>query len=89
MISKKQLGILRHALGWPKNYRNHFCTGKGSDDYDDCEKLVAMGLMICSKVDWLPDDLYRVTVEGRNLVEKEIKSALELKKPARNILTAK
>ena len=51
MSTEKQIGILRHALGLKPNgsgepYRRHFVTGPGSDDYDDCEALVAAGLMV-------------------------------------------
>jgi len=33
-ITQAQRQILRHALGWPKNYRNHYVCGPGhrSDD---------------------------------------------------------
>jgi hypothetical protein len=46
----RQVGILRHALGLRADgsgraYRGHFVTGPGSDDFDDCEQLVAMGAM--------------------------------------------
>ncbi len=47
--TSEQLDILRHALGIRKpgdrSFRNHFVTGPGSDDYDDCEELVAKRLM--------------------------------------------
>ena len=38
-ITKNQQDILRHALGIEqarREYRNHFVTGPGSDDYADC-----------------------------------------------------
>ena len=46
----KSLRILQHSLGVDKygkgrQYRNHFCTGPGSDDYEECQALVAAGLM--------------------------------------------
>lgn len=47
-ITDKQRDILRHTLGVGRGrigWRNHFCTGPGSDDYADCEALVAAGLM--------------------------------------------
>lgn len=44
-LSVRQREILEHALGWPKDYRNHFVTGPDTVDYDDCETLVRMGLM--------------------------------------------
>lgn len=49
-ITEKQRHILRHALGTrfgsAKEYRNHFVTGPGSDDYDDCVAMVKAGLMV-------------------------------------------
>ena len=54
---KKLLHILCHALGRDeygqttsrihdgKDWRNHFCTGVGSVDFDLCRELVAQGLM--------------------------------------------
>ena len=62
----RQIEILRHALGWPKNYRNHFVTGKGSDDFEDCEALTKGGLMIRTRVPFVVDTVYRVTELGRS-----------------------
>lgn len=41
----RELEILRHSLGLKNNgssrqYRNHFVTGEGSDDYPHCVALV-------------------------------------------------
>jgi hypothetical protein len=66
-VSQQQREILRHALGWPKNYRNHFCTGEGSDDFADCEALVEAGMMTRHKKSWVPDIIYMVTKQGRNV----------------------
>ncbi len=49
-MTKQQLHILRHSLGLDdkgkgRRYRNHFVTGPGSTDWDDCNALVAEGLM--------------------------------------------
>lgn len=51
-MTPNQRYIMRHALGCGRGergerggWRNHFVTGPGSDDYDDCEALVAAGLM--------------------------------------------
>lgn len=63
--------ILRHALGIRKpgdrQYRNHFVTGPGSDDYDACESLVADGLMTKRSGNVLTggDPCYFVTEAGR------------------------
>lgn len=45
-----KLHILQHSLGLDqygqgRQYRNHFCTGPGSTDFDACRSLVADGLM--------------------------------------------
>jgi len=49
-LSGHQLHILQHSLGVDKHgqgnqYRNHFCTGPGSDDFAECNQLVALGMM--------------------------------------------
>ena len=51
----RQLGILRHALGLKIDgrgdpRRNHFVTGPGSDDFDDCEALVSLDYMTKRKI---------------------------------------
>lgn len=71
VISKRQREILRHALGLPKDYRNHFCTGEGSDDFPDCESLVAASMMVRRQVSWVPDYIYIVTEQGRKTACKE------------------
>lgn len=45
-----KLHILQHSLGVgdygdKPSHRNHFCTGPGSTDFDNCRALVAEGLM--------------------------------------------
>lgn len=67
VVSQRQRDILRHALGLPKNYRNYFCTGEGSDDFPDCEALVAAGMMVRDKRSWMPDYVYSVTEHGRKV----------------------
>jgi hypothetical protein len=71
-ISDKQRDILRHALGFGRRtrpgWRNHFVTGPGSDDYADCEALVAAGLMTKRSGGPLSggDPVYRVTDAGQD-----------------------
>ena len=67
----RQVGILRHALGLKpdgsgRQYRHHFVTGPGSDDFDDCEALVAAGFMSKRKGSPLSgsDPVYLVTDAG-------------------------
>lgn len=50
MPNNHHLHILQHSLGVNQygkghQYRNHFCTGKGSKDFEPCKELVAKGLM--------------------------------------------
>jgi hypothetical protein len=47
---EKLLHILQHSLGLDQygqgnQYRNHFATGPGGSDFDDCNTLCDMGLM--------------------------------------------
>jgi hypothetical protein len=70
VLSHQQLHILKHSLGWPKCYRNHFVTGEGSKDYENCEELLRRGFMKVSKRDWIVDNIYVVTDEGKKIVEK-------------------
>ena len=71
-MNKRELGILRHALGWPKNYRNYFFTGEGSDDYPVCESLVAAGMMERYEGSWRYDCRYVVTAKGREIATQEV-----------------
>lgn len=67
-VSQRQLEILRHAVGWPNNHRNHFCTGEGSYDFEGCEALVAAGIMTRHKKGWMPDYIYTVGEQGMILL---------------------
>jgi len=71
------LHILQHALGRDEygvqrknggaDYRNHFCTGTGSDDFRACEQAVTEGLMTRRDPSELSggDFVYIVTPKGR------------------------
>lgn len=68
-MTPKQRDIMKHALGAGRGapgWRNHFVTGPGSGDYDDCEALVAAGLMTKRSGGPLSggDPVYRVTDAG-------------------------
>jgi hypothetical protein len=68
-MTPKQRDIMKHALGVGRGgWRNHFCTCPGSDDYDDCEALVAAGLMTKRSGGPLSggDPVYRVTDAGQD-----------------------
>lgn len=69
------LHILQHSLGLDEfargvPYRNHFCTGPGSDDYAKCLALVERGLMTRSKGNAITggNDVFRVTDTGLRYV---------------------
>ena len=49
-MTPDHLHILRHSLGLDHHghghpYRNHFCTGPGTDDFPACRQLTDQGLM--------------------------------------------
>lgn len=75
-LRRAKLHILQHSLGVDEygrgdQYRNHFITGLGSLDYDNCLALVSDGLM--SRRSGSPltggDDLFTVTPEGKRFVQ--------------------
>ena len=73
MTDAKQLQILRHSLGLRddgkgREYRNHFVTGEGSDDYPSCVALVDAGLMTRCKGNALTggDDVFYATDAGKD-----------------------
>lgn len=70
-----RLHILQHSLGLDKygqgrQYRNHFVTGPGSDDYDNCVSLVADGLMAMRNGSAISggDPIFSVTQKGIDYV---------------------
>jgi len=70
------LHILQHSLGLDqygegRQYRNHFVTGPGSKDWDDCRALVNAGLMTENKGHELltaGDSVFYVTPAGIDFV---------------------
>ena len=75
-MTPRQREIIRHALGLDRarqSYRNHYVTGPGTDDFGDCEALVAAGMMRCHEPSELSggDFIYVVTAEGREAVDAE------------------
>jgi hypothetical protein len=70
-ISASQLHILQHSLGLDRygegrQFRNHFCTGPGCTDYEDCMAMVDYGLMrLCDhRVIYGGDSAFQVTHGG-------------------------
>ena len=86
MAENSALHILQHALGVDRygrgdQYRSHFVTGVGSDDYADCLALVGNGLMTRRAGETLPfggDDLFHVTDAGRAFVAEHSPAAPKL-----------
>jgi hypothetical protein len=73
VMTETQEHIIRHALGITNKetpYRNHFCTGPGSKDYDDCMALVDQGLMVRRDASALTggDFMFHVTKAGIDMV---------------------
>ena len=71
----KKLHILQHSLGLNdygegRQYRNHFVTGPGTDDYGHCISLVGDGLMKQMRGNALTggSDLFVVTPAGIDYV---------------------
>ena len=73
-MTERQLQIILHAIGWPKDYRNHFVTREGSKDFAECEALVAAGMMTRHEKDWIHDYfIYAVTEQGRRAAAAPMK----------------
>ena len=72
-MTDTQRELARHALGFPnkknESYRNHFCTGPGSTDFEHWEDLVAKGLAT-KRTDgpWGGDHMFYLTLKGALMV---------------------
>jgi hypothetical protein len=69
---KNKLHILQHSLGLDqygdgRQYRNHFATGPGSNDFDACNELVSMGLMQDFGARSWTGDMYCFVVTGAGI----------------------
>lgn len=71
-LTSQQLHILQHSLGVDKygqgeQYRNHFVTGRGSKDWDDCLRLCVTGMMKHRKnpIPASGDFTFQVTEQGK------------------------
>lgn len=64
-ILQHSLGVDQHGQG--RQYRNHFVTGEGSDDYPDCMEAVRLGLMTMGRRSELTGgmDAFFVTDAGK------------------------
>lgn len=68
-MTEEQRKLARHALGFPNknnmSYRNHFCTGIGSTDYEPWEQMVAAGEATKrTGPHWGGDDMFYLTLKG-------------------------
>lgn len=43
-LSPVELARMRHAIGWPRDFRNHYCIDPRLPDGQVWERLVARGL---------------------------------------------
>jgi len=70
--TENEIEIIKHSLGLnrrAKPYRNYFCTGEGSTDFDACENLVNQKLMTRHKKEFITDYIYCVTEEGKRSID--------------------
>jgi hypothetical protein len=68
-LESREIEAIKHALGWPKNYRNYFCAG--DDDVPTWEGLVAKGLAFERPNHLSPDRLFHVTSAGKRALDQE------------------
>ena len=59
----RKIDLTKHALGWPKCYRNYFAAG--AKDSVTCLSLVSTGHMVLANCSWSGGPVYQVTPEGR------------------------
>lgn len=64
-LSDYELGLIRHALGWPKMYRNHYAACPGTSADFAWSRLVERGLARGPiSASYSPDNFYSVTPGG-------------------------
>lgn len=79
-LTPRERDLLEHTVGFRSKspgFRNHFCTGPDTDDWDDIQELCRRGLMRLTKppTDWLGGmSVFAVTPAG--------KEAIGLKEPS-------
>ena len=66
-----EVDLMRHALAWPKQYRNHFCADPGSLDDEVWKGLVSQGQAeLFRESTELGGRFYRVTENGKIRLRK-------------------
>lgn len=65
-------GLMKHALGWPDCYRNHYCASPGGRDDERWKRLVEEGLaeLYRGPDETYPYNTYRVTQAGIDLLKR-------------------
>jgi len=59
-----RIHLMKHALGWPKLYRNHFVTSEGGPDYAEWCKMRSEGLAENIMLAEGSSQIFRVTEAG-------------------------
>lgn len=60
-----EIELMRHALGWPKDYRNYFSADIGSADYHAWLEIEMRGWAKSRPSPVSEDRLFHVTESGR------------------------
>jgi hypothetical protein len=93
-FSVKEREVLRHATGWNSaqpQFRNHYCTSPGGDDWETIQALCARGMMrIGRKPSALSggDTIFVVTDAGIEGLRADAKLLDELADPPVDVETA-
>ncbi|MGG7534631.1 hypothetical protein [Rhizobium sp. 12,4] len=70
-VSVRQQEMMRHALGLTRGnveYRNHFVASDGSQDCQQWQELVSLGLATSAEFGGAPNStIFRVTDAGRRV----------------------
>lgn len=69
VLPARHIDLIKHALGWPKMYRNHFVAEFDTPDYFDWIELTERGLATRMHVTEIPyGDVFHVTDAGRAML---------------------
>lgn len=67
-LTSRQHAILQQTIGLhvdPESVRNFYITHEDADDYPDCQRLVALGLMTRHSTPHIAGFIYLATEAGR------------------------
>lgn len=65
-LTSQEIDVMKHALGWPKMYRNFFAAG--DDDQSTWLCLIGRGLAYETANPLSPDRMFHVTDAGKALL---------------------